>query len=127
MAPACRAEGIAVVGYSPFGLGTFPPSPAAGAVLDGIARAHGATRRQIALAFLVRDPHTFTLAKAATPAHTTENAAAATIALSDAEAALIAAVCPLPADDSGLPDAPWTPGPVRPPRAGQRPRPRTRR
>ncbi|MEV6947698.1 aldo/keto reductase [Streptomyces sp. NPDC051172] len=99
VAPACLARGIAVVGYSPFGLGSFPPSPRAAAVLDSVARTHGATRHQIALAFLVREPHSFAIPKTATPSRAEENAAAAEITLSDEDIARIAAVCPVPADD----------------------------
>ena len=55
----CRgasARRIAVVGYSPFGSGRFP-SPRARAARRSreIAEAHGATPRQVALAFLARD------------------------------------------------------------------------
>ncbi|WP_367137594.1 MULTISPECIES: aldo/keto reductase [Streptomyces] len=103
VAPACRARGTAMVGYSPFGLGSFPPSPRAAAVLDAIADAHGATRHQIALAFLVRDPHTFAIPKTATPSRASENAAAADIALTGEDIARIAAACPAGTDGERAP------------------------
>jgi diketogulonate reductase-like aldo/keto reductase len=77
--PWCERLGIAVVGYSPFGSGRFPKSP----VLDEIARAHDATPRQVALAFLTRRPSLFAIPKAAQVAHVEECAKA--VKLSDAE------------------------------------------
>jgi diketogulonate reductase-like aldo/keto reductase len=45
------------VAYSPYGHDNFRASAAQGRkVLDGIAAAHGATARQVALRFLVREP-----------------------------------------------------------------------
>src|ERR1700693_6309853 len=46
---------VAVTGYSPFGHGQFPgPHTAGGRLLLEIAAVHGATPRQVALAFLTR-------------------------------------------------------------------------
>src|SRR5207244_1050272 len=53
-----------------------------GRVLAEIAAAHGATARQVALAFLVRAPGLFTIPKAGCAAHVAENAAAGDLALS---------------------------------------------
>ena len=76
--PFCDEHGIAVVSYSPFGSGDFPsPASAGGRVLAGIAAAHGATPRQIALAFLLRYPSLFAIPKAARAEHAEDNAAAA--------------------------------------------------
>ena len=73
----CAKHDIAVVGYSPFGHGRFPsPSSARGRVLAAVAARHGATPRQVALAFLAREPPLFTIPKASTPAHAEENAGA---------------------------------------------------
>ena len=53
--PWCEQHGVAVVAYSPFGHNDFPsPRSKAGEVLQTIAEAHGATPRQVALAFLTR-------------------------------------------------------------------------
>src|SRR5215468_143838 len=50
--PWCVKHDVAVVGYSPFGSGDFPgPRSAGGRVLAEIAEQHGATPRQVALAF----------------------------------------------------------------------------
>lgn len=69
--PFCEAHGIALVGYSPYGSGRFPEDDS---TLAAIAEAHGATPYQVALAFLTRHPSTFTIPKAANPAHAVENA-----------------------------------------------------
>ncbi len=51
--PYCINEGIAVVGYSPFGHGNFySPQSAKGKVLVEIANRHRRTPRQVALRFL---------------------------------------------------------------------------
>src|SRR3954467_13812924 len=58
----CRKAGAAFVAYSPFGSGSFPASTSPGGkVLAEIARAHGKTPRQVALAFLCREPGTFAI------------------------------------------------------------------
>jgi aryl-alcohol dehydrogenase-like predicted oxidoreductase len=57
--------------------------------LSEIAAAHGATARQVALAFLLRHPNVFVIPKAASIEHVEENAGAARLALNDAEIARI--------------------------------------
>jgi diketogulonate reductase-like aldo/keto reductase len=82
LVPWCREHGIAVVGYSPFGSGHFPgPRSPGGRVLAEIAAAHDTTPRQIALAFLVREPGLFTIPKAGRVEHVRENAAAGDLRL----------------------------------------------
>jgi len=94
--PWCEARGLAVVGYAPFGHGSFPgPNTPGGRVLQTIAAAHGATPRQVALRFLVRRPPLFTIPKASRPEHTAENAGAGDLQLSPAEIALIDEAFPL--------------------------------
>ena len=88
--PWCLQHGVAVVAYSPYGQGAFPPPKSAGGrVLEEIGTAHGATPRQVALRFLLREPVTFTIPKASTPAHVSENAGASSLQLSDDEIARI--------------------------------------
>jgi diketogulonate reductase-like aldo/keto reductase len=84
--PLCASRGIALVAYSPFGQAGFPrrTSPG-GRLLEDIAKAHGATARQIALAFLLRDKSTFVIPKAATAAHVEDNAGASGIVLDPGE------------------------------------------
>jgi len=88
--PVCERHGVALVGYSPFGAGRFRSH----AVLEEIAWARGATPRQVALAFLVRHPATFTIPKASAPAHVEENAAAGALALTADEVRRIDAAFP---------------------------------
>ena len=84
--PYCEQHGIAVVAYTPFGPGGFPgPRSAGGRALAEIARAHGATPRQVALRFLVRREALFAIPKASRVAHVVENAGAGELEL-DADA-----------------------------------------
>jgi diketogulonate reductase-like aldo/keto reductase len=84
--PFCAENGVAVVAYSPFGSGDFPSSRSEGGrILDEIAKAHGATPHQIALAFLLRFPFLFAIPKAARAEHAVENAGAADVDLSEDE------------------------------------------
>ncbi|WP_374471037.1 aldo/keto reductase [Phenylobacterium sp.] len=93
--PWCEQHGLAVTAYSPFGHGDFPATNTpAGRVLAGIAQAHQATNRQIALAFLTRQSSVFAIPKASSVEHAEENAAASGIRLSQAEVAQIDAAFP---------------------------------
>lgn len=72
--PYCAKRGIAVVGYSPFGHGSFPPPQSTGGrLLAEIAKRHGRTPRQVALNFLTRHPSVFTIPKAGRPEHVQED------------------------------------------------------
>jgi diketogulonate reductase-like aldo/keto reductase len=93
--PWCRARGIAVVGYSPFGSGRFPAARSTGGrVLADVAAAHGATPRQVALAFLVRDGSVFAIPKAASAEHARDNAAAGELRLTAADVRRLDAAFP---------------------------------
>ena len=93
--PWCEAHEVAVVAYSPFGHNDFPqPRSKAGEVLQRIAEAHGASPRQVALAFLTREPYVFAIPKASTPEHAAENAVAGDLVLGDAEVAALDKVFP---------------------------------
>ena len=88
--PWCVQHGVAVTAYSPFGHGDFPdPRTPGGLVLKEIAADHGATARQVALAFLVRRPSVFAIPKASSAEHAAENAGAGALSLTDAELARI--------------------------------------
>jgi diketogulonate reductase-like aldo/keto reductase len=94
--PWCEHHKIAVVAYSPFGHGNFPsPESPGGQVLQGIAAAHGATARQVALRFLVRRHGVVAIPKAGTADHATDNADAGDLRLSDQELARINDAFPL--------------------------------
>ena len=102
--PWCERHGVAVVGYSPFGHNDFPvPRSKAGDLLATIARAHGATARQVALAFLTRAPSVFTIPKAAASAHVADNAAAGALTLSESEIATLDKAFPRGPKPSSLP------------------------
>jgi len=100
--PYCRERGIAIVGYTPFGRGDWADRPGAH-VLEELAHKHGATPRQVILAFLTRDPIAFTIPKAATVAHTEENAAAGDLRLDAADVAAIDQAFPAKRRRGGLP------------------------
>jgi diketogulonate reductase-like aldo/keto reductase len=103
--PWCEEHGVAVVGYSPFGhSGSFPdPHTAQGRVLNQIAAARNATPRQVALRFLVRRPSLFTIPKASSPEHVTENARAENLRLTEDELERIDKAFPLNPHYHGLP------------------------
>ncbi len=102
--PWCEANGVAVTAYSPFGHDEFPALRSAqGQVLQTIADRHGATSRQIALAFLIRRPSVFAIPKAADPAHAADNAAAGALRLSDDDLAAIDQAFPRGSEPASLP------------------------
>ena len=77
--PWCRKNRVAVVGYSPFGsTGGFPGAATKeGKVLHDVARELGRSTRQVALAFLTRDPAVFAIPKAEKVEHVRDNAGGA--------------------------------------------------
>jgi diketogulonate reductase-like aldo/keto reductase len=93
--PLCEAEGIAVVGYTPFGTSAFPPRGAGGQLLAGIAERLGGTPRQVALAFLTRRPSLFAIPKSSQQKHTEENAGAGALVLGEADVAALDRAFPL--------------------------------
>jgi diketogulonate reductase-like aldo/keto reductase len=101
--PWCEKHSVAVVGYTPFGTGRFPPSGAGGRALEEVARRRGVSARQVALAFLTRKPSLFGIPKASNPEHVTENAAAANLQLDDADLTQLDAAFPVPQRRTGVP------------------------
>ena len=88
--PWCEKNGLALVGYSPFGHGDFPAAHSRpGRVLQEVAAAHDATPRQVALRFLARRPALFTIPKASSTGHVSENAGAGDLQLTPDEIARI--------------------------------------
>jgi diketogulonate reductase-like aldo/keto reductase len=101
---ACERLGVTLVAYSPFGSGRFPsPGSAGGRVLCEIAEAHGATPRQVALAFLHRRPSVVSIPKSSVVAHVEENAGAAALTLSPEEIARLDRAFPLGRRRPGVP------------------------
>lgn len=94
--PFCRKHNIAVVAYSPFAQGQFPSATSAGGkVLGEIATRHHVTSRQVALAFLLRNPEVFTIPKTSKVKHVLENGHAMELVLTPAELGAIETVFPL--------------------------------
>ncbi len=92
--PWCEERGIALVAYSPLGAQRFR----SGKVLDEIAASRKAAPRQIALAFLIRRKGVFAIPKSGSIAHLEENAAAASLTLTDDEVRRL---------DAAFPAGPW--------------------
>jgi diketogulonate reductase-like aldo/keto reductase len=104
--PFCARHGIALVAYSPFGAGRFPgPRSRGGRVLAELAAERGATPRQLALAFLLRDPSVLVIPKSASEGHAAENAAAAELGLGPDEVARLERAFPRGRRPARLPSA----------------------
>ncbi len=72
--PYCTKQGIAVVGYSPFGHDNFYSLQSTkGKVIVEIANRHGRTPRQVALRFLSLYSNVFTIPKTSHPERAREN------------------------------------------------------
>lgn len=91
VAPWCATEGVAMIGYSPFGSGDFPDGAP---LLQSLSTEMGASPRQIALAFLTRQPGWLAIPKSASPRRIRENSAAGSLALSPEQIARIDAAFP---------------------------------
>lgn len=101
--PYCESQGIAVVGYSPFGQTDFPPPGGKqGKALAAIAERHGKTARQVALSFLTRKPSLFAIPKASSVEHVRDNAGGAGWQLTAEDLQLIDQAFPLPPKDAPL-------------------------
>ena len=100
LAPYCEAQGIAVVGYSPFGHRRFP-SGAGGRVLAQVAARHGRTPRQVVLNFLARNG-AFLIPKSGNPDHVRENSGGVGWQLTPGDIAAIDAAFPAPDHDVPL-------------------------
>src|SRR5438105_14320343 len=87
--PTCREHGAVLVGYSPFD--NLPE----GGELAAVAVELHATRRQVALAFLVRLPGTFAIPKASTVEHVRENAGGASLKLTERQIARLERAYPV--------------------------------
>lgn len=86
-------RGIPLMAYSPVGQGgRLLKHPA----LAAVAKRHGVTPAQVAIAWGLRHPHVISIPKAADPAHVRQNAAAAEIVLTPQDLAEIDAAYPPP-------------------------------
>ena len=92
--PFCRGRGMPVMAYSPVGQGGGLLRNRA---LAEVARRHGATPAQIAIAWTLRAPGgVISIPKAADPEHVRQNAAARDIVLTAADLAALDAAFPPP-------------------------------
>ena len=91
--PALKRRGVPIMAYSPVGQGRLPRS----AVLAAVAKRHGATPFQIALAWALRDPDVIAIPKASEAAHVRDNRQAADLVLTGEDLAEIDADFPPPA------------------------------
>jgi diketogulonate reductase-like aldo/keto reductase len=87
-----------VMAYSPVSQGRLPPSPG----LAAVAKRHGATPFQIALAWVLRDPNVIAIPKAADEAHVRDNLRAADLVLSNEDLADLDADFPPPSRKTRL-------------------------
>jgi diketogulonate reductase-like aldo/keto reductase len=102
--PWCEAHDVAVVGYSPFGQGNFPSAGGnEGKVLAQVGARHGATPRQVALAFLTRRPSLFTIPTTSRVAHVAEIAGSDGLELDDRDLVLLEGAFPLGSPRPGVP------------------------
>lgn len=67
--PQLNERRIPAMAYSPIGQGQLPNSPA----LAAVAKRHGVTSFQVALAWVLRDPLVIAIPKAGDVAHITDN------------------------------------------------------
>lgn len=101
--PWCEAEGVAVVGYTPFGRGSFADSAEQTRVLQTIADKHGRSPRNVALAFLTRRPSLFAIPKASQLEHVRDNANAGELILDAGDIAAIDRAFPIGPRRAGVP------------------------
>jgi diketogulonate reductase-like aldo/keto reductase len=83
----CAAHGVAVMAYSP--LSHTTSRLLRSSALQAVAKRHGATAAQVALAWGLRHKHVISIPKASNPEHVRENAAAAAILLTADDLATI--------------------------------------
>jgi diketogulonate reductase-like aldo/keto reductase len=93
--PLCERDGIAVVGYTPFG-GLPRPGTREWRALEEIGARYGKTPRQVTLRFLTRAPGVFAIPKATDPDHVRENAGASGFTLGADDIAAIDRMFPAP-------------------------------
>lgn len=91
--PWCAANKMPVMAYSPVGQGGLLLKEAA---LLAVAKRHQATPAQIATAWTLRLPGVISIPKASDPDHVRENAAAATLRLTEQDLAELDAAFPPP-------------------------------
>jgi diketogulonate reductase-like aldo/keto reductase len=98
--PWCTEHGIPLMAYSP--LGHHVCKLLGSSALQAVARRHGATAAQVAIAWGLRSGNVISIPKAADSAHVRENAAAGDIRLTEQDLAEVDAVHPPPRRKAAL-------------------------
>lgn len=101
--PWCEAQGVAVVGYTPFGRGSFASSAGQRRALQAVADKHGRSLHNVALAFLTRRPSLFAIPKASKLEHVQDNARAAALSLEAADIEALDRAFPIGPRRAGVP------------------------
>jgi diketogulonate reductase-like aldo/keto reductase len=97
--PWCRGRGIPIMAYTPLAQGG---SMLRDRALGEVARRHGATPAQVALAWLLRREGTIVIPKATRPEHVRENRGALELALDDDDLAALDRSFPPPKGRTSL-------------------------
>jgi diketogulonate reductase-like aldo/keto reductase len=92
LVPWCREAGMPLMAYSPVDHGRLIEQPA----IRDMAGDKGVTPAQLAIAWVLRHPDVFAVAKASTRAHVIENRAAMEIGFSQAELEQLDRIFPPP-------------------------------
>jgi diketogulonate reductase-like aldo/keto reductase len=90
--PWCANHSIPIMAYSPIGQGELPTHP----TVIAVAKRHGVTPAQIALAWVIRRDHVIAIPKAATVEHVRENRDALDIQLTALDLAALDTAFPPP-------------------------------
>jgi diketogulonate reductase-like aldo/keto reductase len=98
LVPWCAAHQVAIMAYSPLEQGRLRQR----GVLEEVARRHGATPMQVALAWTLRLPGIVTIPKATRPEHVREDVAALDLELSREDLDALDAAFPPPSSPAPL-------------------------
>lgn len=96
--PWCRGRGIPIMAYSPIEEGRLVRRRP----LQAVAKRHGASPSQLALAWLLRQDSVIAIPKAGTPEHVRENRAALDVRLSKSDLAALDRAFPPPTEPTPL-------------------------
>jgi diketogulonate reductase-like aldo/keto reductase len=96
--PQLVNRGVPLMAYSPVGQGSLPKSPA----LSAVAKRHSVTPFQVALAWVLREPHVIAIPKAGDAGHVSQNHRALNLALTAEDLAAIDADFPPPSRKTRL-------------------------
>lgn len=96
--PECRQQGIAIMAYSPLGQAGILRN----GTLKAVADKHGVSPAAVALAWVLRHEHVFTIPKAASLEHVRANAAAADLVLDEEDLASLDKAFPPPSGPEPL-------------------------